>query len=257
MQAWAYVSPLLGLALLFFAFVCFQTGESEWAQRRRIQIGKMPTKRIADAKEGQVVEVKGTVRADPAEPAFEAPLSGEPIVWAFVSIWSRFRAGSIDTWSESSTTVHGRSFLLDDGSGALARIEARGDIEANLDESFGTSLPEKAEAPKHVAAFFEQKNVTRSYADMRFFETVVREGDRLLVVGHTRRERLPAADTYRGVEATRLVLFAGKQGLYFTGKMEAEQLKEARKDVPLGVFLLVAGLAVLGSGAWCILQLAK
>ncbi|MGZ3478009.1 MAG: hypothetical protein ACXVCJ_26150 [Polyangiales bacterium] len=255
MVTWAYVSPLLGLALLFFAFVSFQTGESEWARRRRIQIGKMPTTRIAAAKDGQIVEVKGTVLADPDAPAFEAPLSGGPVVWACVAIWSRFRSGKIDIWSESSTTTLGGSFLLDDGSGELARVEVRGDIEMRLDDNFGTALPQKAEVPAHLAAFFERKRISRAYSDMRFLETVVREGDRLLVVGHARRERLPSADTYRGTAATRLVLFAGKRGLYLTRTMEAEQLKKARKDVPLGVLLLLAGLAVLGSGAWCIVQL--
>jgi len=257
MQTWAYVSPLLGLTLLFFAFVCFQPDDEDDLRRRK-RLVATPTTRIADATGRGVVELCGRVVADPTQETLRTPFTNKPSVWQRVSLEYLFGSEEQRSWVHLAAQVTARNFLLDDGSGEQARIvlEGDGELDVDINADLVKELARDEEHPPVVREFIEAVNVHARGHSLRFYESPICEGDTLVVIGPSTRERV-VSEGYRD-EVTRLVLSPGKgveDALFLTKTTERARLAESRWFKILGVVLAILGVAVLATGGYCIYRL--
>ena len=255
---WAYGGPMVGLVLLFFSLVCFQVDPQE--KRRNAQLVAKKTTRIADAASGQLIELKGRAVVDPHAAPLLAPFTQRPVLWHHFRVEVRFGSGKDATWVHLFGSEMSRPFFLDDGSGEQARIALDGDgtLEVDVPLARVARLAKGEPIPPSVRAYVDAIEAHLPDEPLTFHEAVVCEGDSLLVLGRSTRERLVSDVDYRH-EATQLVLSRGKQendALFVTRTFEEARVREERMYLAGGLALLVLGLASLGSSGYCIYLLA-
>src|SRR5688572_28058567 len=117
--------PLLVIAGILFVIGVIVTLTNLKNFKRRQRIIATPTTPIVQAPGNALVEIKG--RIVPSEQGLvQTPFSGRHAVWCRVQIQERRQSGRNSYWHTLLTEVDGRPFLVDDGSGQLARVMPNG-----------------------------------------------------------------------------------------------------------------------------------
>lgn len=234
-----------GIFLLIGIVVTFANVKN-WQRRKRI-LGT-PTSPIAQAPGNGPVEIKG--RIVPSEQGLvQTPFSGRHAVWCRVTVQELRSSGRSSHWHTILTEADGRPFMVDDGSGQMARVLPAG-ANVILDKRNVASSGTFNDAASHLEAFLASRGLKSTSwlgfnKSMRYEEEVLAPNDPLYALGPSRREAGPPVhDGYRMVPGSQLVMFhgMGPDGeLILTNKTE-EQLTSKL----LGGF--VAGLVLLGIG---------
>ena len=207
--------------------------------KRLWRVARTPTTPIAKTAGGGGVEIKGRLLAGPSG-VVKAPVSGANAVWVSLRV-SGTRAGTDSDGSATSDSVDLGGvrtdgwFLVDDGSGELARIEpARAELTAR-------KQTRQRGISEEVARFIGEHGMGMPAPENGPFwveEHVLAEGTSIHVLGAAQREAKPDAN---GV-ANRLVFEAGFGGSALVVTDEPEGLVIAGQIVGMIVSaLLIAG----------------
>jgi hypothetical protein len=218
--------------------------------KRRQRIIATPTSPIAQAPGTGLVEIKG--RVVPAEQGvIYTPFSGRPAVWCRVQVQERRSSGRNTYWHTLVTEVDARPFLVDDGSGQLARIMPNGANVVLEKQSVGSSGTFNDAAP-HLEAFLQARGLKSTSwiglnKAMRYEEEVLMAGDPVYALGPSQRAPGPPVhDGYRVVPGSQLVMFhgVGPDGeLLLTNKTEEQLTSRLLTGFVVGV--VIGGLGLL------------
>jgi hypothetical protein len=174
------------------------------------EILEMPTTRIADATGGERVRVSGRVVESPDHGLLTAPFTGRGVVW-FHARYDKFHLAPPPTmadylggglleramreqWWDLIDHATGVPFLIDDGTGTLARVDGthaaalRLSEKALADVSYVDSVPSAFRTYMTSLGAQTERGMASNSARHRFFETSFVPGDPIVVVGTARRE---------------------------------------------------------------------
>lgn len=220
--------------------------------QRRQRIIATPTSAIAQAPGNGLVEIKG--RVVPSEQGvLQTPFSGRHAVWCRVKVEELRSSGKNSTWVTILNEVDQRVFMVDDGSGQVARIEPMGAnmiLDARNIASSGTFN----DAQPHIMAFLQARGLsTTSWLgfnkSMRYSEEILSPNDPLYALGQSRRDPGPPInDGYRIVPSSQLVMFhtMGVLGeLILTNKTEDQLTSKLLTGFVVGI--VMAGLGFFAS----------
>jgi hypothetical protein len=237
---------ILGGVLFLIGVIVTLTNLKNWKRRQRIIA--TPTSPIAHAPGTGLVEVKGRVL--PSEQGIiQTPFSGRHAVWTRITIQELRSSGRNSYWHTLLTEMDGRVFMIDDGSGQLARIMPAG-ANVMLDKQNIASSGTFNDAQPHLEAFLMSRGLKSTSflgfnKSMRYHEELIAPGDPCYALGPSRREPGPPVnDGYRLVPGSQLVMFMGmgsENELILTNKTEQQLTSKL-----LGGF--VAGLVMTGLG---------
>ncbi|MBX3259764.1 MAG: hypothetical protein KF782_08735 [Labilithrix sp.] len=218
--------------------------------KRRKRILATPTSPIIQAPGNGVVEIKG--RIVPSEQGLvQTPFSGRHAVWCRVTVQELRSSGRNRYWHTLLTEVDARPFLVDDGSGQMARVAPHG-ANVMLDKQSVASSGTFNDAASHLEAFLQSRGLKSTSwlglnKSMRYEEEVLAPNDSLYALGPSRREAGPPVhDGYRMVPSTQLVMSheIGPEGeLLLTNKSEEELVGKLLTGFVVG--LVVTGLGAL------------
>jgi hypothetical protein len=251
--------PLLvfGGVLFLIGFVVTLVNIKNFKRRQRIVA--TPTSPIARAPGNGLVEIKG--RIVPSEQGIvQTPFSGRHAVWVRVTVQELRSHGRNSTWHTIVTEVDARPFMVDDGSGQLARVLPLG-ANVMLDKQNVASSGTFNDPPPHLVAFLAARGVqTTSWLgfnkSMRYEEEVLAPGEPLYALGLSRRDAGPPIhDGYRMVPGSQLVLFHGMgEELLLTNKTEEQLTSKLLTGFVIG--LVLGGLGLLLGGAGVVAAIA-
>jgi hypothetical protein len=237
---------ILGGVLFLIGVIVTLTNLKNWKRRQRIIA--TPTSPIAHAPGTGLVEVKGRVL--PSEQGIiQTPFSGRHAVWTRITIQELRSSGRNSYWHTLLTEMDGRVFMIDDGSGQLARIMPAG-ANVMLDKQNIASSGTFNDAQPHLEAFLMSRGLKSTSflgfnKSMRYHEELIAPGDPCYALGPSRREPGPPVnDGYRLVPGSQLVMFMGmgsENELILTNKTEQQLTSKL-----LGGF--VVGLVMTGLG---------
>ena len=216
--------------------------------QRRQRIIATPTSPIAQAPGNGPVEVKG--RIAPSEQGLvQAPFSGRHAVWIRITVQELRSSGRSSHWHTVLTEADGRPFMVDDGSGQMARVLPAG-ANVILEKQNIASSGTFNDAPPHLEAFLQARGLKSTSwlgfnKSMRYEEEVLAPGDVLYALGPSRREAGPPVhDGYRMVPGSQLVMFHGMgDELILTNKTEEQLTSKLLTGFVVG--LVVTGIGVL------------
>jgi len=237
---------IIGAVVFIIGVIVTLTNLKNWKRRQRIIA--TPTSPVAQAPGNALVEIKG--RVVPSEQGIiQTPFSGRHAVWTRITVQELRSSGRNSYWHTLLTEADGRVFMVDDGSGQMARVMPVG-ANVMLDKQSIASSGTFNDAQPHLEAFLASRGLKSTSwlglnKSMRYEEELIAPGDPVYALGPSRREPGPPVnDGYRMVPGSQLVMFtgAGPEGeLLLTNKTE-EQLTSKL----LGGF--VAGLVMVGLG---------
>jgi len=222
--------------------------------KRRGRIIKTPTSPIAHAPGTGLVEVKG--RVVPSEQGIvQTPFSGRHAVWTRITVQELRSSGRNSYWHTLLTEMDGRVFMIDDGSGQLARIMPVG-ASVILDKQNIASSGTFNDAQPHLEAFLMSRGLkSTSFLGfnkrMRYDEELIAPGDPVYALGPSRREAGPPVnDGYRMVPGSQLVMFhiGGDNELILTNKTEQQLTSKLATGFIVGLVMTGIGL-LMGGGA--------
>ncbi len=217
--------------------------------KRRERIIKTPTSPIAAAPGNGLVEIKGRI-APSEQGLIQAPFSGRHAVWARVSVEELRSSGRNRYWHTILTEADGRIFMVDDGSGQLARVLPAG-ATVMLDKENVTSSGTFNDALPHLEAFLTSRNLKSTSwvglnKSMRYQEELLVPGDTLYALGPSLREPGPPVnDGYRMVPGSQLVMAngVGPEGeLLLTNKTEEQLTSKLLTGFIVGLVLVAVGV---------------
>jgi hypothetical protein len=230
--------------------------------RRRSRIMAMPTSAIAQAPGNGLVEIKGRIL--PSEQGvMQTPFSNRPAVWARITVQEWQQRGRSGSWINILTDADGRHFMVEDGSGQVARVLPQGAnfiLEQNEAARSGTFR----DANPQLKAFLQARGLKSTSflglnKGMRYLEEVLAPGDALYALGPSRREPgPPVSDGYRMVPSSMLVMAAGGGGLnaqelILTNRTEAQIVSKLLRGFIGGAVMLGLGtLGLVGCLMWWI-----
>ena len=237
---------VIGGVLFLIGVIVVLTKHKNWKRRQRIIA--TPTSPIVHAPGNQLVEIKG--RVVPSEQGIVlTPFSGRHAVWTRITVQELRRSGRNSYWHTLLTEMDGRMFMVDDGSGQLARVMPAG-ANVILDKVNIAASGTFNDAQPHLEAFLASRGLKSTSwlgfnKSMRYEEELLAPGDPVYALGPSRREPGPPVnDGYRMVPGSQLVMFVGigpENELILTNKTEQQLTSKL-----LGGF--VAGLVITGLG---------
>jgi hypothetical protein len=248
--------PLLVIGGILFVIGIIVTLTNLKNFKRRQRIIATPTSPIAQAPGNGLVEIKG--RIQPSEQGLvQAPFSGRHAVWVRITVQELRSSGRNSYWHTILSEVDGRPFMVDDGSGQMARVMANG-ANVILDKHNIASSGTFNDAAHHLEGFLASRGLKSTSwlgfnKSMRYEEELLAPGDPLYALGPSRREAGPPThDGYRMSPGSMLVMFAaqamGPEGeLLLTNKSEAELTSKLLTGFVIGCVLGGLGL-LLGVG---------
>lgn len=238
---------VLGGFLVFFGVAGAITNLKDVRRRKRIL--STPTSAIVQAKGDGLVEIKGRIEAS-EQGLVQTPFSGRLAVWCRITVQEHRSSGKSSYWHTILSEVDERPFLVDDGSGQLARVLPTGAtviLEKHNVASSGTFN----DAPPHLEAFLQSRGLKSTNwigfnKSMRYEEEILAPGDNLYALGPSyRAPGPPVHDGYRMAPSTQLVmtLGMGPEGeLILTNKTEEELTQKL-----LTGFISCIGVGVVGA----------
>lgn len=237
---------IVGALVFIIGVIITLTNIKNWKRRQRIIA--TPTSPVAQAPGNGLVEIKGRVVAS-EQGIIQTPFSGRHAVWTRITVQELRSSGKNSYWHTLLTEADGRVFMVDDGSGQMARVMPVG-ANVMLDKQSVASSGTFNDAQPHLEAFLASRGLKSTSwlglnKSMRYEEELIAPGHPVYALGPSRREAGPPVnDGYRMVPGSQLVMFAGpgpEGELILTNKTE-EQLTSKL----LGGF--VAGLVMVGIG---------
>jgi hypothetical protein len=239
---------VFGGILLVIGVIVTLVNLKNWKRRQRIIA--TPTSPIAQAPGQGLVEIKG--RVVPSEQGIvQTPFSGRHAVWTRITVQELRQSGRSSHWHTLLTEADGRVFMVDDGSGQLARVVPAG-ANVMLDKHSVASSGTFNDAQPHLEAFLASRGLKSTSwlgfnKSMRYEEELIAPGDSLYALGPSRREPGPPVnDGYRMVPGSQLVLAngMGPEGeLLLTNKTEEQLVSKLLTGFVVG--LVMTGLGVL------------
>lgn len=223
--------------------------------KRRQRIIATPTSPIAQAPGNGVVEIKGRI-APSEQGLLQTPFSGRYAVWCRITVQELRSNGKSRYWHTLLTEIDQRPFMVDDGSGQMARVIPMGSnviLDAQNVASSGTFN----DAQPHLEAFLASRGLKSTSwigfnKSMRYTEEVLAPNDPLYALGPSRREAgAPVYDGYRMVPGSMLVMFhgMGTDGeLILTNKTEEQLVSKLLWGFVGGIIIAVFGLMMVGGG---------
>jgi len=218
-----------------------------WKRRQRIIA--TPTSPIIQAPGNGLVEIKGRIL--PSEQGMiQTPFSGRQAVWCRVTVQELRSSGRNSYWHTLLTEADGRVFMVDDGSGQLARVLPAG-ANVILDAHNVASSGTFNDAAPHLEAFLASRGLKSTSwlglnKSMRYSEEVLGPGDTLYALGPSRREAgPPVSDGYRMVPGSQLVMATGmgpEGELLLTNKTEEQLTSKLATGFIVGLVLTGVGL---------------
>ena len=185
----------------------------------------------------------------------QTPFSGRHAVWCRITVQELRSSGRNSYWHTLLAEVDARPFMVDDGSGQMARVMPIG-ANVILDKQNIASSGTFNDAQPHLEAFLQSRGLKSTSwigfnKSMRYEEEVLAPGDPLYALGPSRREAGPPIhDGYRMVPGSQLVMFhgMGPEGeLLLTNKNESELTNKLLPGFVIGLVLGGLGL-LLGLG---------
>jgi len=237
-----------GVIFLVGAIIAF-AGLKNW--RRRSRILGTPTSPVAQAPGNGLVEIKGRVM--PSEQGVVVgPFSGAQGVWVRVVVEEKRSTGRNSYWVDMVNESDGRVFMIDDGSGQMARVDPAGANVMVERHQIATSGTFNDAAP-HLQAFLASRGMQTT--GLLGFNRTIRYSEELLspmqpvyALGPSRRDAGPPVnDGYRMVPTSQLVMFAagGEAGeLIVTNKSEEQLVAGLKWGLMGGVGVMVLGFII-------------
>ncbi|MFO0735105.1 MAG: hypothetical protein U0270_04465 [Labilithrix sp.] len=223
--------------------------------QRRQRIIATPTSPIAQAPGNGLVEIKG--RIQPSEQGMlQTPFSGRYAVWCRITVQELRSSGRNTYWHTVLTEVDQRPFMVEDGSGQLARIIPNGAnviLEAQNVASSGTFN----DAAPHLDAFLQSRGLKSTSwlgfnKSMRYSEEVLGPNDPLYALGPSRRDAGPPVhDGYRMVPGSQLIMFHGMvpaEELILTNKSEDQLTSKLMTGFVVGLVMTALGFLMSAAG---------
>ena len=248
------MGPLIIIGGILFIIGLIVTLSNLSNFKRRQRIVAMPTSPIAQAPGNGLVEIKG--RIQPSEQGLvQTPFSGRHAVWCRITVQEMRSSGRNRYWHTILTEVDARPFMVEDGSGQLARVLPHG-ANVILDKQNVASSGTFNDAAPHLEAFLQSRGLKSTSwigfnKAMRYEEEVLGPGDPLYALGPSRREAGPPVhDGYRMVPGSQLVMFhaMGPDGeLILTNKTEEQLTSKLLTGFVIGCVLGGLGL-LMGFG---------
>jgi hypothetical protein len=249
---------VIGGILLLIGIIVLITGIPNL--KRRTRIIQTPTSPVAQAPGNGPVEIKG--RIVPSEQGLiAAPFSGRQAVWVRITVQEKRSTGRSSYWATIVKETDGRPFMVDDGSGQMARVMPPG-ANVILDAQQVATSGTFKDAPPHLEGFLASRGLkTTSFLGfnkaMRYEEQLLVPGDNLYAIGPSRREAGPPVnDGYRMVPGSQLVLFAGvgtPGELILTNKTEEQLISKLRVGFITGA--VMGGLGFLATATGAVMQM--
>ena len=237
---------VIGFILLVVGVILTLSNLKNWKRRQRIIA--TPTTPVAQAPGNQLVEIKG--RVVPSEQGIiQTPFSGRHAVWTRITVQELRSSGRNSYWHTLLTEADGRVFMVDDGSGQMARVMPAG-ANVVLEKQSIASSGTFNDAQPHLEAFLMSRGLKSTSwlglnKSMRYEEELIAPGDPVYALGPSRREPGPPVnDGYRMVPGSQLVMFMGmgpEGELLLTNKTEEQLTSKLLTG-------FVAGLVVTGLG---------
>lgn len=222
------------------------------SMRRRKRIMATPTSKIAQAGGAGPVEIFGAIK--PSEQGmFAAPFSNRPAVWARVIVQEHRGSGKNSRWVTIVNETAERVFLVDDGSGQLARIWPQG-AQVLLETQKVASSGTFNDASPQLEAFLAQRGIATTgffgfNKSLRYEEALLCAEDPIYALGPSYREGGAAPGPFREGPPGQLNLRAGnteEQELILTNKTEAQLTSSLFWGFAIGVVLAgMGGLSLL------------
>lgn len=244
---------VLGGIVFIIGVIVTLSNLKNWKRRQRIV--NTPTTPIIQAPGNALVEIKG--RAVPSEQGIiQTPFSGRHAVWTRITIQELRSTGRNSYWRTLLTEADGRVFMIDDGSGQLARVMPAG-ANVVLEKLNVASSGTFNDAQPHLEAFLASRGLKSTSwlgfnKSMRFEEELIAPGDPVYVLGPSRREPgPPVSDGYRMIPGSVLVLFqamGAKGELLLTNKTEQQLTSKLLTGFVVGLVITGIGLLVGGAG---------
>jgi hypothetical protein len=239
---------VFGGILLVIGVIVTLMNLKNWKRRQRIIA--TPTSPIVQAPGQGLVEIKG--RVVPSEQGIvQTPFSGRHAVWTRITVQELRQSGRSSHWHTLLTEADGRVFMVDDGSGQLARVVPAG-ANVMLDKHSVASSGTFNDAQPHLEAFLASRGLKSTSwlgfnKSMRYEEELIAPGDSIYALGPSRREPGPPVnDGYRMVPGSQLVLATGmgpEGELLLTNKTEEQLVSKLLTGFVVG--LVMTGLGVL------------
>lgn len=224
--------------------------------RRRQRIVATPTSPIAQAPGNGVVEIKGRIL--PSEQGLlQTPFSGRHAVWCRITIQELRNSGKNSYWYTILNEIDCRPFMVEDGSGQVARILPNG-ANVILDKHQIASSGTFNDAAPHLESFLAARGLKSTTwlgfnKGMRYEEEVLAPHDALYALGPSRRDPGPPVnDGYRMVPSSQLVMFpaGGDVGeLILTNKTEDQLTSKLMTGFVIGLVMVGVG-ALTGVGGF-------
>ncbi|MCL2776736.1 MAG: E3 ubiquitin ligase family protein [Polyangiaceae bacterium] len=218
-----------------------------WQKRKRILA--TPTSPIRQAPGIGPVGIKGRIL--PSEQGLlQAPFSGRPAVWYRVTV-DELREGYVSNsyWKQVFHEFDKRAFVVDDGSGQVARVIPNVvTCVVNLRE-VATSGTFHDATPQLEAFLASHGLQSRGFfgfnKTMRYREEILVPGDTVYAVGPSRRDPgPPVSDGYREAPSTQLVLFSGDGPdgeLILTNESKKQLIRKVSWEVMVGLVFVGVG----------------
>jgi hypothetical protein len=237
---------VVGVLLLWFGFLAMRAVIRR-ARRRAAVLRAAPVTTIARAVGNGPVRIAGTIVAGD-EGLVAAPFSGLSAVWVRVQV-ARAEGKRVSFPLVDKTAS--RPFYVDDGSGQLARVLPDGAcVECPSNTQEGSTWREPIIGS--LDAILDEESARRigpiPLDVLRYSETALVPGDRVLVVGPSRREPGPSVETvYRSLSTAKLDLCAKPEEEIVITKQTFEELASSSKT-HLALMLLILGLTMIAPG---------
>ena len=110
---------IVGALVFLIGVIITLTNIKNWKRRQRIIA--TPTSPVAQAPGNGLVEIKGRVVAS-EQGIIQTPFSGRHAVWTRITVQELRSSGKNSYWHTLLTEADGRVFMVDDGSGQMARV---------------------------------------------------------------------------------------------------------------------------------------
>jgi hypothetical protein len=243
---------IFGGILFVIGVIVTLTNLKNWKRRQRII--QTPTTPVAHAPGNALVEIKGRVL--PSEQGIvQTPFSGRHAVWTRITVQELRSSGRNSYWHTVLVEADGRVFMVDDGSGQLARVMPAG-ANVMLDKVNVASSGTFNDAQPHLEGFLMSRGLKSTSwlglnKSMRYEEELIAPGDPVYALGPSRRDPGPPVnDGYRMVPGSQLVMFngMGPEGeLLLTNKTEQQLTSKLLTGFVVGLVMTGLGL-LLGAG---------
>jgi hypothetical protein len=211
--------------------------------KRARLVERTPTTSAASLEGGEVVEVKGRVVA--AEQTLETPLSRRSAVWFHVEV-KEAQGSSSRTLVDQVRAV---DFLIDDGSGRMARVVPRAHEKAVVALDADRQWENETDGlRKWVLELLRAKgHEDFEPTKLSWTERALFAGDPVYVLGHAEPVvGPPVADGYRSVPSSQLVLRGTADAPLTIAAMTEEQFVAELKSRAGMYFGCATAVAVLG-----------